>query len=119
MDDYIKRSEVLKTLKQLLYETAINNVECNPSFSEACEEIAANRIEGYLSAVPAADVRENVRGKWIHTDASPHKVYCSVCFGTYLHNEKWAAELPITLHPNFCPNCGADMRGEKEAIIDE
>lgn len=93
MSDYIKR------------EDAINLV--NNSILLCIE---ANDIE----RIPAADVRENVRGKWIHTDAFPHKVYCSVCFATYLRNEKWAAELPITLHPNFCPNCGADMRGSAD-----
>jgi len=101
MDDYIKRSEVLKTLKHLLYETAINNVECTPSFSEACKVIAANRIEGYLSAVPAADVRENVRGHWIKRKNWLNAV-CSCCS----FEEKYPR--------NFCPNCGADMRGEKD-----
>ena len=49
------------------------------------------------------------RGTWLRTEAAPHKVYCSVCYETYLLNEKWAEELPITLHPKFCPNCGVQM----------
>ena len=66
---------------------------------------------GVLAAVdriPAADVRPVVLGKWNRTDAYPHRLYCSVCYKTYLKNdellERW--EFPM----NFCPNCGADMR---------
>ena len=64
-----------------------------------------------IEAIPAADVRPVVRGKWNRTDAYPHRVYCSVCYKTYLKNdellERW--EFPM----NFCPNCGADMRTEE------
>lgn len=48
-------------------------------------------------------------GTWLHTEAAPHRVYCSACHETYLRNEKWAEELPIKLHPKYCPNCGAQM----------
>ena len=61
---------------------------------------------------PAADVRPVVRGKWNRTDAYPHRLYCSVCYKTYLKNdellERW--EFPL----NFCPNCGADMSEDRE-----
>ncbi len=60
--------------------------------------------------IPAADARPVVRGKWNRTDAYPHRLYCSVCYKTYLKNdellERW--EFPL----NFCPNCGAKMDGE-------
>ena len=44
---------------------------------------------------PSADVRENVRGEWIVEDG---EVVCSECGNP--HTET-----------NFCPFCGADMRG--------
>ena len=59
-----------------------------------------------ISRVPIADVRENVRGEWQKVDEQPyfrkhfHKVCCSVC--RKQGYDYW----------NFCPNCGADMRGE-------
>lgn len=64
------------------------------------------------TAIPVpAHGRPVVRGRWIRTDAYPHRLYCSVCFKTYLKNdellERW--EFPL----NFCPNCGADMRKEE------
>ena len=55
---------------------------------------------------PAADVRPVVRGKWIvHTsDLFPtdSTIECNQCH----------AEQPAGIDDNFCPNCGADMRGE-------
>ena len=74
---------------------------------------ASNGYQKYR-AVPAADVRENVRGEFIgeydgYADGEP--VYdmwsCSVC-GCYF--EDWDDKPTY----NFCPNCGAYMKGEKE-----
>ena len=55
---------------------------------------------------PTAGVRENVRGEWQKVDEQPyfrqhfHKVCCSVC--RKQGYDYW----------NFCPNCGAEMRGD-------
>lgn len=53
-----------------------------------------------------ADVRPNVRGKWVETESVFHveKIYkCSEC-----GHEAWG-ESECT---DFCGGCGADMRGE-------
>ena len=54
---------------------------------------------------PTADVRENVHGKWLTVETSHEWVddFCSVC--GYKVGMFWAR--------NFCPNCGADMRGSE------
>lgn len=52
---------------------------------------------GKIAALPAAPVREVVQGRW---DIKAYGCYCSVC-GTGSNMPYW----------NFCPNCGADMRG--------
>ena len=53
-----------------------------------------------IDDIPIADVRENVRGKWLRPSNSLWKIAdCSVCGITSVEAE------------NFCPNCGADMRG--------
>ena len=56
---------------------------------------------------PTADVRENVRGEWIHDEVTMNgntvftpNAKCSIC-DCYVYQES-----------NFCPNCGADMRGD-------
>ena len=50
-----------------------------------------------------ADVRPVVRGEWIIC-SDGYYPYCSVC-----KNEPQGMVMT-----DFCPNCGADMRGEQE-----
>ena len=52
---------------------------------------------------PTADVRENVRGEW-------HDGDCSCC-GWSWRDIAYDSDLHNGLQSNFCPNCGADMRG--------
>ena len=49
---------------------------------------------------PAADVRPAKRGKWVDEPIKGVKYHCSVCQGRF--NYTW----------HYCPNCGADMRGD-------
>lgn len=75
--------------------------------SSAIERIERGVYRQYLiENIPAADVRPVVRGKWISKSCSiAHE--CSAC-GTLQH---WAC----TPRYNFCPSCGADMRGKDGA----
>lgn len=52
-----------------------------------------------IDEIPAADVREVVRGKW-KKRKNWSRCVCSVC--SYENGGE----------TNFCPNCGADMRGK-------
>ena len=57
---------------------------------------------------PTADVVEIKRGEWLLLDECANRgVYCSVChkkvYKTDYANQK--------IKSNYCPNCGADMRG--------
>lgn len=87
MAEYIKR------------EAAID--ACFNGWNNDAHDCAEN-----IRLIPAADVRENKRGRW--KDAmqschdSPH-VKCSVCGEYYWRYFKKF---------NYCPNCGADMREE-------
>lgn len=92
--DYIKREDAKRVLnKGLRYMRAFGVNRCLPMIYE----------------VPSADVRENVRGKWIHDEITRNgnTVYtpnakCSIC-DCYVFQES-----------NFCPNCGSDMRPYNE-----
>ena len=57
-----------------------------------------------IDRVPSADVSENRTGKWIDKDTATERFIpryrCSLCGG-------------FGDNTNFCPNCGADMRGNR------
>ena len=59
--------------------------------------------------IPAADVRPVVRGKWKPIDLTYGRSYyfCSACEETV--DMPTAMSIPMF---RYCPNCGADMRGE-------
>ena len=63
-----------------------------------------------ISRVPIADVRENVRGEWIFPYEDKKYKRCSVCGKTFY-------SIPAT--SNYCPNCGADMRGDNNGKRNE
>lgn len=62
---------------------------------------ARDALKAAIDKVPPADVRPVVRGRWLHeTEIEGHACgECSACH-------------KIRVIDNFCPNCGADMRGE-------
>lgn len=70
-------------------------------------------IAARLHDIPAADVREVVRGHWI-TEAEAEKLgdyalkdTCSVCGHCDWDNTE-------SKYFDFCPNCGAEMRQKEE-----
>lgn len=63
MSRYIDDDEALKTIKKMLYETALNNFTTDRKFADDCEEIAEHRLATWVSLVPTSDVVEVVRCK--------------------------------------------------------
>lgn len=61
-----------------------------------CEE-----IDETIDKQPTADVKPVVRGKWTDTT---HGLMCSACETHQVYGSRFY---------NFCPICGAEMRGEK------
>lgn len=53
-----------------------------------------------IQALPSAEP-ERKTGKWVPFSPKSHLYSCSLC-------GQWADR-----HWNYCPNCGADMRGEE------
>ena len=95
MADYIDRDKAIKEV--LEWATELNH----PTMLVKEDAI------GILKMMPSADVRENVRGEWIRGDAEKLQgaARCSACGGTCYKGRHYF---------NFCPNCGADMRGESD-----
>ena len=109
MSRYIDADATLETLKEFLIKTAINNVGYKRDVDEVCKDIADNRLSVWLEYVPTADVREVVHGEWI---VKGQDVYCSVCKKESAYTWHGASKFS-----DYCPNCGADMRGENNAEI--
>ena len=65
-------------------------------------------LEEIIKEEPTADVRENTHGKWLRTPMA--------CYGggTITEFECSACGEHQIVESNFCPNCGADCRGEEE-----
>lgn len=70
----------------------------------------------YISAYDIANLPSvtpiRVKGEWQITDFYPHNVYCSECHTKFAQTH-WAVWEDGSLPRNYCPNCGADMRGDK------
>lgn len=63
-----------------------------------------------ISALPAADVRPVVRGKWIWKKSG--EVVCSKCNDLMAIVGNTEDLIAVKSYHNFCPNCGADMKEE-------
>lgn len=61
----------------------------------------------------AANVVERKRGEWEYVaENSTGKIFvCTVCNFPHNPNKRDVGLVRVDEKPNFCPNCGADMRG--------
>ena len=64
-----------------------------------------------IKDIPAADVRPAVRGKWKHKPGHDGEWLCCVCN----HDLEFIDGRTMGM-PNFCPNCGAEMRKQEVTI---
>ena len=97
MSRYIDADELIKTISS----TKFTSLGANDILVTCCQIVIDN--------APTADVRENVKGEWKEVAESGlcDLRRCSNCG----HIEAVGLEI-ITPKPNYCPYCGADMRGE-------
>ena len=86
--------------------------ECGEYLSEDTREIEiinSNKALEAIEALPSAQP-ERKKGKWIPQDMN--KSYGRISTAVYYYPKcsvcGWSAD-----NTNFCPNCGADMRGEQ------
>lgn len=90
--DYISREAAMRLIDRYWQQAY------NAHFLDAAVRLGSVYRE--MEDIPAADVREVVRGKWlVGTYGRVHHI-CSRCKFDYFS----------THTSNFCPNCGADMR---------
>lgn len=69
-------------------------------------------VRHMICTMPKVDAVEVVHGHWVSlADCSNAGVYCSVCHKkVYKEDYDWCNR-KNKLRSNYCPNCGADMRG--------
>lgn len=65
-------------------------------------------VECNIDMMPTIEAEPIKHGRWLRTDAYPHRIYCSECYATFIRNDEFL-HLEDIPH-NYCPNCGADMR---------
>jgi len=97
MDKYIERSDAVQCARDVANDFRTDG------FAE--EAGAADMVGDLLQDFPAADVRPVVKALWTYTNMS--RLVCSNCGNPVafaLKDDGWH-------HGDYCPNCGADMRG--------
>lgn len=108
MAEYIEREALMEQVKAI--HRAVNTADRNISYDTGFHS-ATSQIQGLIEWMPAADVAEVRRGKWkIKTDEYDCEyMMCSVCKEEFYPTDTDTVDTML----NFCPYCGADMRGNK------
>lgn len=132
MSDLIERGKAMDVLDyfQSLKEDCVSNAyavsrqwmdaipSAEPSWADALAELHErfNALEKEIrkaSAEMSAIIREYVdrpKGEWIDMGDFEQ---CSVCKGTHLKEFQTYYGKATWIKTDFCPSCGADMRGER------
>ncbi len=99
-------------------EAVINKRRRMSEYDEAgwCVTCQAVSVED-IGNIPSADVVEVVHGEWKETTQPLgfEEVKCATCSAC---NDDWIMDEDVCIddyktHWKYCPNCGADMRGDK------
>ena len=98
--DLISRQKVLNTLD--FADNALDEERTVEKYKELLTEC--------IKVLPSVEKK----GEWIESKERSGHWYCSICGGIHTDPEtgKWR-EIFDYKYP-FCPNCGADMRGEAD-----
>lgn len=97
--DTISRRWAIDKITKRLYETAFNNIGIKQNIDETLVDVAENRLENWFDELPSVQP-ERKKGTWTDDASCP---FCGF--------QPWYEKDIHTL--SFCPNCGADMRGDK------
>lgn len=90
---YIKTDDIVKYCEKMARDYELTN----PSYSDACGDVGNKCLD-----LSNRDVVEVKHGNWRGKKDCFNNIWylCSICGGD------------ISFKANFCPNCGADMRGK-------
>lgn len=105
-DEYIKREAAIRYLQ---YICKILTVREEKTAADILERYAIKKIAN-KDAIPTADVRPVVRGRWEWNHRTGY-YYCSNCKAVSPREDQHGEYCDC---PDFCHRCGADMRGGYE-----
>lgn len=94
MSDLIDRQAAIDALDDVITITGVSNAYVFKDYVQ--------RVKRKLEQLPSAEP-ERKTGMWLFPYGDKKYKRCSVCEKDYYS---------IPHDTNFCPNCGADMRGE-------
>lgn len=101
--EYIELNEAVKACEDYFKDVCVYDI----ASYEAVDD-----FERILNSIPVVDVVPVKHGHWIdkpYPNYPAHDIrYCSEC-GWNIHKSKLRNS---DLNWSYCPNCGADMRGE-------
>lgn len=96
MADYIERQAAVSRFEQLKEQA-----------DTLRDKLYLDGVLAVIDALPAANVRDDVQGKW-----EPGNPICPVCGENKFKGLD--ADIWADWQPRFCPNCGARMAGGGE-----
>ena len=106
--EYIKREDAIDTVLDVYYNT--------PDI-----DLSGKRLEAAILNIPAADVVEVRRGRWVFGKdlaccwgqilKNKYHLYCSECL-EQAFNRSEDNDPDFDIDTPYCPNCGAYMMGE-------
>lgn len=111
MNDYISRQKAIEIINHYAEMALYRMLSLEPgSRAYLIAELQygdRKHIRKMVEGIPPADIRPVVYGEWVKNEKRDKESIscCSAC--GYPVSSFWAES-------NFCPHCGADMRGEKE-----
>lgn len=105
MRDYIKRSDAIEALHE--------EWDGCPVIDSSGHWIATE-CEYVLDRVPSVDLIKHKKGEWIRGEYWSEGAGMGEVYGYYYKCSKCNKEVQdglISCEYNYCPNCGADMKG--------
>ena len=98
MSDYISRKTVIELIKNF----GKGAIDDGQKHLDPVDDIIL--LANAVDLIPAADVVEIKHGEWKVDETHDYEPYCSLCGHEPIAGEKY----------NYCPDCGADMRGDSK-----
>ena len=118
MNDLISRQAAIDALDEqiTLCDKALGSFDISMEYEYAVKVERAS-LEAYretLTVLPSAQP-ERKKGKW-ERHYTRQNVYAGLCWHCSVCGYK-NADNYLNVYYNYCPNCGADMRGEQDAKV--